>query len=292
MEKYCIAVLTRGYDDISGYNDLIKRNNAIYENLKNYDIDILIFHEGNILDTHQEYIINKTSQLRIKFIDIKKDNIAFKEEKKDIPLQIPVNWPLGYRHMCSFWFIDFWNFVEEYDYLLRIDEDCFINFNIDDLFKLMNTYYFVYGHYEDDKKYVTIGLNDFTLNFLKNEKKDKIYESRNASGPYTNVFLLNIRELRENELLMKYIKEVELSNKIYSHRWGDLPLWGEVIHYLFENNLAKLIDIKYYHGRHNKNINSEDIIDTTKKQTIIDPDCFDVFLQNRLRNLNRNRLRN
>ena len=95
--------------------------------------------------------------------------------------------------MCSFWFIDFWNFVEEYDYLLRIDEDCFINFNIDDLFKLMNTYYFVYGHYEDDKKYVTVGLNDFTLNFLKNENKDKIYESRNASGPYTNVFLLNIR---------------------------------------------------------------------------------------------------
>ena len=40
MEKYCIAVLTRGYDDISGYNDLIKRNVAIYENLKNYDIDI------------------------------------------------------------------------------------------------------------------------------------------------------------------------------------------------------------------------------------------------------------
>ena len=127
---------------------------------------------------------------------------------------------------------------------------------------------------------------------LKIEYKDKINESKNSAGPYTNVFLLNIRELQKSDLLIKYIKEVELSNKIYSHRWGDLPLWGEVIHYFFDDSLAKLIDIKYYHGSHNKNINSEDIIDTTKKQMIIDPEYFDEFLQNRLINLNRSRLRN
>ena len=129
--RYCIAVLTRGYNDISMYSLLIRRNLAIQENLVDKTIDILIFHEGNITAEHQVHIIKETPDLNIKFIDVNNGH-AFKQHKAAIEFNPETNFfKIGYRHMCSFWFVDFWHFVGDYDRMLRIDEDCFIDFNID-----------------------------------------------------------------------------------------------------------------------------------------------------------------
>ncbi len=68
--KSCIATLTRGYTDIEKYSMLIKRNRHIARKLKDKTIDILIFHEGNILKEHQAHIKAETPELALKFIDI------------------------------------------------------------------------------------------------------------------------------------------------------------------------------------------------------------------------------
>ena len=129
----CITVLTRGYQDTNKYSDLIKRNKSIQEHLNNKNIDILIFHEGDITYTQQIYIQNQTPLLKIIFVNILSH--AFKESKKYIQFSKETEgYSLGYRHMCDFWFVSFWSFVKEYDYLLRIDEDCVINTNIDIIF--------------------------------------------------------------------------------------------------------------------------------------------------------------
>jgi hypothetical protein len=49
---------------------LIKRNRHIARKLKDKTIDILIFHEGNILKEHQAHIKAETPELALKFIDI------------------------------------------------------------------------------------------------------------------------------------------------------------------------------------------------------------------------------
>ena len=152
--------------------------------------------------------------------------------------------------MCSFWFVDFWNFVTNYEQVIRIDEDCIIDFRCEDIFNLLdeNTVS-VYGGELEDQEFVTVGLNEFTLNFLKTEKQ--IGAPRNPIGPYTNVIAFNLRELRNNSLLLNYIDRVRDSNRIYSHRWGDLPLWGEALHYFFpENSHYSSEMIQYYHGSH------------------------------------------
>jgi hypothetical protein len=79
-----IVVLTRGYTHYSNYAMLIARNKHIESHLQDKDIDILIFHEGNI--HHQEEIKQETPTLRILFIDIKKDGLAFCTEKESIPM--------------------------------------------------------------------------------------------------------------------------------------------------------------------------------------------------------------
>jgi hypothetical protein len=120
-----------GYDSLTGYDSLIKRNKNIENNLLDKLIDNLIFHEGNISLCHQEYISSQTPSLNNKFVDVSVDGKAFKKDKDGIPFEQAHGFGIGYRHMCSFWFVDFWKFVEDYDLLLRIDEDCFVDFQVD-----------------------------------------------------------------------------------------------------------------------------------------------------------------
>jgi len=257
--KTCIAVLTRGYKNIDNYLKLITRNKHIEKYLKNKTIDILIFHEGNITNGQQIHISSKTPSLNIIFVNI--TGKAFTPEKKMIKLNpnVKIGVELGYRHMCSFWFVDFWKFVDNYDYLLRIDEDCFVNFNIDDIFVKLNDKLFIAGRSCNDAPSVTIGLNELTLNFIKNNSNNYAFKKnipKHPNGPYTNLFGLSLGKIRKNEIFKKYVKKIETSDKIYERRWGDLPLFGEVIYYIFgEDTLLLDKSIKYFHGSHNKQVN-------------------------------------
>jgi len=257
IKKIAVGVLTRGYTNIQKYSSLIKRNISIANHLGFLNIDILIFHEGNILPIHQEYIMKFTPKLQLKFICIKEH--AFKDDKKNISFYEPTNsFGLNYRHMCSFWFIDFWKFVEDYDYILRIDEDCIIDFDIPEFFMLLQNKIAIYGLWSRDHEYVTHGLNLFTKNFLKENMnlKNSIID-HSPSGPYTNVFGLNLRLLRENINVQKYIEKVKKTDYIYIYRWGDLPLWGEVLFYFCNPKMYMKYDrIKYFHGSHNAYVGS------------------------------------
>lgn len=288
--KNSVVVLTRGYDDMKLYKDLIERNKSILKNLSDVSIDIIIFHEGNINSQHQEYIQTQTPQLKnIIFVNVKEKKQAFRTEKSNLPIYPPTErWGIGYRHMCSFWFCDFFNYLEEYDQVIRIDEDCIIDFSIDELFIQLQEKTIVFGKIIGDHPFVTKGLNEFTLQFInlfsfqmpKNQEtshsKSDIHSAfemkkgvktnqldiyfhkgpKNPYGPYTNVIGMNMNLLRKNEIILNYIQNIQKSNNIYIYRWGDLPLWGEVIHYfLDENDYLLTPKIKYFHGSHSVFVN-------------------------------------
>ena len=255
-----VVVLTRGYSDIKKYDILLKRNEHIRKNIKNKNTDILIFHEGNITPKQQIYIKNKSKLPRLKFVSVERD---FK--KKTMNFYKPTErFGIGYRNMCSFWFVGFWKYTKKYKKILRIDEDCYIDCSIDEIFKKCNNKVCVFGAMSKDYDSVTKGMNKFTLNFLakKNIKKQKT----SPEGPYTNLICFNLEKLRKNKLMYKYIENVKRSNKIYVYRWGDLPLWGEVLKYMYNEN-DYLIDknIKYFHQSHNRYVNEGKNNKKTKK---------------------------
>jgi hypothetical protein len=256
--RKAIVVLTRGYKDVNSYASLMKRNTCISKSLKDKTMDILIFHEGNILANHQDVIKTTTTELNIKFINVKEKNRAFLKDKEKIKMYPRTNdFGIGYRHMCSFWFVDFWNYMDEYDAILRIDEDCFIDFDVEQIFQQMEkeNKIALYGNWSLDHDFVTKELNKFTSLFFKKFVNKRIFP-RGPSGPYTNVIALNLRELSKNKLLKKYIEYVSNSNAIYIYRWGDLTLWGEVLTYFYETkDYANLNNIIYYHESHNSQVN-------------------------------------
>jgi hypothetical protein len=253
--KNAVIILTRGYDTIEKYSDLIKRNKLI-EYINEKKIDYLIFHEGNIPIEHQEYIQNETKNLKLIFINVRDE---FKYEFKDNYNKIEDNpwFSLGFRNMCNFWFVSFWKYVEKYEKIIRIDEDCFINFDFRIIFDLLDNKKIVYGKWQEEQYFVTAMLRVFTKDFMKNNNTIIDMTKRHPGGPYTNLIGLNLIELKKEKLLNIYIEAIKESDNIYIHRWGDLPLWGEVLTYMMNEENDALIskDIKYIHGSHNYRVN-------------------------------------
>ena len=239
-----VVVLTKGYKHKKKYSDLIERNRYL-EKFANKKNDYIIFHEGNINYKHQKYIQKYTPKLKLKFINVSNDFTT-----KQFDFYPPTKkWGLGYRNMCNFWFCNFWKYVEKYNKILRIDEDCLYFKDHSIVFDILEDKVARFGWRGTDEEYVTKGMNSFTLKFLKENGINAL--PKYPDGPYTNVIGLNLNLLRKNDLLHKYIKTIYLSNNIYIYRWGDLSLWGEVLHYLYSYNDYKLTkSIQYKRGSH------------------------------------------
>lgn len=253
-----IVVLTRGYNTVHEYNKLIRRNKEIekyFTTLTKNIPDFVLFHEGNISIEHEKHIQKQTPCIKLIFVNVSK---SFQKKKYDFypPTE---GFTIGYRNMCNFWFCDFWKYTNQYEKIVRIDEDCFMKSSPMDILDKLDEYSVVYGYNSKDSERVTKGLNDFTLTFLQERNVDAKKES--PSGPYTNVLGLNLSILRSNTILEEYRERVFQSNNIFIYRWGDLPLWGEVIKYMLESNQSLLYSsISYYHESHKIHIAEGDFI--------------------------------
>ena len=129
MAKKVICCLTRGYPHPQMYERLINRNRLIYEKIIKHttDIDVVLFHEGNIPEPAQEFIKHHSFDMDIKFVKVP---FTFPQEI-DIPaesmktFQDGTCYP-GYHLMCQFNFCGIWSVVNDYDTVIRIDEDCML----------------------------------------------------------------------------------------------------------------------------------------------------------------------
>ena len=246
-----VVVLTRGYETVGGYEELIQRNQMLEKHFIPNATSFIIFHEGNIGVNHQNYIQSKTS-IPLQFMNVSESFVTEQTMEFYAPSKRygDIQFGLGYRNMCNFWFCEFWNYLPNYKQIVRIDADCKFESNYHQMFELLDTNVAVYGLWESDFEFVTHGLRNFSVNFLKKHSVN-VNESVpwSPSGPYTNVVGLNLDLLRQNSLLKEYISAVKESNNIYIYRWGDLPLWGEALKYFYDDHQHTVsTNISYFHG--------------------------------------------
>ena len=275
--KNAIVVLTRGYNENHKYMKLISRNlmidNVLFHkknknnNINKKNIDIIIFHEGNITYEQQNFIQSMTPKLELIFKDIKKcdPKNAFDNKKnlKNMDLCPPneksERFGLGYKHMCHFWAIDYLYYLKDYKYIIRIDEDCLIlKFNHDIFDKMKNDkIYFSSRKWQNqDHDFVTVGLKKTLEEFSKKFKLEKKCSYEKVRCPYTNFMIIDIQYFLNNKMYNKYIKIIDKTHGIYSNRWGDLPIWGSFLSMFIDkknyNNGKKkpFNEITYIHGSH------------------------------------------
>lgn len=268
--KIAITGLVRGYSDTHFYHcyynqqpGLIERNKAIYDIIyKNNEskYDIILFHEGNISEEHKEYIQKHTPELPLQFINISSEfdsSLVKTTSKYCIPREDPI-YCTGYKHMCRFWTYGFFKYVDNYETIVRIDEDCIVKEFSNKIFNemILNDIVYVTGHIYniEDEPYYTQGIKEMTLDFIKdtNLQCTPLYDY----NPYTNFIIIRPTIIQQTRLFKKWCDTIEEAGGIYMNRWGDLPLWGITLSLFFpKNNIFVDGRIKYYHGSHDMNIN-------------------------------------
>jgi len=273
--KAAICVLTKGYEDLSGYDELIERNRALFSCVP-FDgtvaYEMIVFHEGNIPEEHARYIEEKSGNIPLQFISAEKE---FKkkphagENRYCHETETSKRFGHGYRCMCRFWFFGFIDYLKPYDYAIRVDEDCIVTqFPLTAVIKEMqekNIRYVTPTLRGKDREEVVTGLQQFTKDFCKEHNLAR--RPAFDKNPYTNVFVLDLPFFRNNELFRAFSKAVDETRCIEINRWGDLPLWGAALSIEPEPAIMKVDRrIRYMHGSHNEYVNDPDPVVTQLKK--------------------------
>jgi hypothetical protein len=271
MKKIAITVLTKGYDNLDYYSTLITRNNLIYDKIitkSNLRFDMIIFHEGNISIDQQEYIL-KNSKAELLFRDVKQyaTRAAFDDSKNIYNMELcPPNklserFPIGYKHMCHFWSIDVFEYLTDYQYIIRIDEDCYVDRVDPTVFESIIKQEIKFAvplicTVLDDPN-VIVGLEQLLNKFTKDNNITIPVAYADIKAPNTNFMMLDLDFFKQHEITQKFLLEIEKSHGIYSNRWGDAPIWGIILYALAGVDFYELSDTGYLHGSHNHYVNPQ-----------------------------------
>ena len=262
--RNAITGLVRGYADPARYQALIQRNRAIVSRVLPQvgaaNTDLILFHEGNIPPAHQTFI-NAHSGAVFRFVDLRQTAPASGfEPRRECVNRVPEmrGFGAGYRHMCHFWFVDFIDYLSDYRFIARIDEDCVVH-DFPDLFGDMDRAGVVFSSAGviTDSPEAVVGLAEFSRFFKASRREPLTGFPPNPTGPMTNLMALDLAFFRAEPAYADYRRAISQSAMVYSHRWGDLPLWGEFLAMYVAPQRLRLEsqDISYFHGSHGLLIN-------------------------------------
>ncbi len=243
--KIAVVALTRGYpNNQSQYQTLIKRNESIHRLINRHrdnPADIILFHEGNISDSDQDYI-KSNSQDEIKFV-----NVAKYFNKSNLILEGDAKFDLGYRMMCRFNMYHIWDEVTDYDYILRVDEDIEIRDFDPFVFEIMEEKKIKYLTGRFTKEYHVQTNKTLPVFLIENTKLNvkKVYNHRN---PYTNFYASSVKFWNKEDVKL-LLEKIALSEQQIINRWGDHTVQGVLLNH--ENTKINLFPkLEYSHISH------------------------------------------
>lgn len=246
MPKNVVFCLTRGYPSEEMYTKLINRNKAIAQYLKDEDMDLVFFHEGNVPEHHQKYIETQTPELHFKWVQVPWDfpNI----QMPAAVIQTFYNglcYP-GYHIMCQFHSTEVWQYLREYDIALRVDEDCVLTSpKWSEVFKSLDD-----GHDYKTPMY-DVEIHDWTNMVLPEWLgEDSCFYDRTL--PYTNVFVTRVAPWFRDDV-QEWLRKLRESQNCLRFRWGDHAIHSVVLR-KFKIPNTTLDGYSYFHGSHGRQV--------------------------------------
>ena len=249
MAKIAIATLLKGIGtNFTQWKEtlVIIRNQSIRQNF-NGECDLIFFHEGNL---HEEYMAkikySRSLNFNVKFIEVPNFRLSESELSVLKPHILDIgNVRTGYSSMCKFWTYIFIDYLSEYDYVVRLDDDCIVLNNIDKLIQNLEKSYLCFPALgQEDLRH---GLEDFMKMYF-----DKpVIDEKRIDVPYTNFCGFNLNKIRKDKRILNFFREIENTQSIHKYAWTDALLWGIIIKYFFkEENWQEMREIKYIHLSH------------------------------------------
>ena len=242
-----IMGLIRGHTDLKKYDDVIKRNSLIHKNFNiRYNYPLLIFHEGNINESHQKYIIDKSEGgENIKFINI--SEVWILPGTGGEARTHPRYGGFGFNKMCRFYSYEIYKYLEGYDYAMRLDDDSFIESEINyDIFEDMHKNGYDYGYIRrkiDWHKKTIDTFGKFCKNYLK--------KNVNPGNNFYNNFHISRVNFWNNPEIKEFFNAIEKTGNIRTCRWGDSCIQAACVKFWStREKIKEYSDFIYTHGSH------------------------------------------
>ena len=289
MTKSAIFILTQNTTERKIY-----LKTSLYFLFRNfnakYKYPVIILHEGDYDIESMNEITTSIRKDCSYLIDFKKldngdfdipKNIDAKKMNKCIDAKPVPYWRnKNYRLMCNFWINNFMKYCNDYDYIMRIDDDSIIEEPINtDIFKMieekghnyMSNIIHVdcsicnYGMKEFFEKILPDKIDKISELFMEHSldnnnphfarfKKlylalnDKEYEGNNVNMAmpvmYYNNFFVTKTAIWKTPEITDIIDKINETGDIFYCRWGDAPL-QTIIMKLYDNNKMTKLDFKY-----------------------------------------------
>lgn len=243
-----IFCLTRGYPNVDMYWKLIKRNETIVQSIGT-NHDIIIFHEGNIQEEHQRFVQSKTPSLNIMWIQVP----WYFPQGFQIPKESYETWLNGscypgYHLMCHFHTCDVWDYVKNYDKILRIDEDCFLEGNWSEIFDIISEDVPFKAAEGGGPTWGMHNISDVSLQEHFNE-----IDMKTLSVYSTQVFVSFTKFWYTPEVI-SYINRFKKFDGSRKWRWGDQETYA-IIFRACNIKVETFDNFRYYHESHKKFLN-------------------------------------
>lgn len=263
--KSVICYLTKSIP--SNIESLKKSLNLLYVNYKFIkDSDVFIFVENSFPNDQKLILESSFCNLYVKTIELKPSpDLSMPIES--ISFEDKCNFDIGYRHMCQFFFSEIRNYIKEYDWYMRLDDDSFINSEINyNLFEYLENNNKVYGYVAEIPEWepVTIGVDTFFINIINEYKLTPYFINKildvnkfNLRHFYNNIEIVKLSYF-ENDTVKLLTKLVNESGNIYRWRWGDNLLRTFILSITVDlSKLYKFEDFDYSHVWYKRENNEE-----------------------------------
>ena len=205
--------LVRGYQEKWKYGALILRNLSVRILLLRLRgscrSDVILFHEGNITPFDRR-ILAILSLGPLKFVDV---SGVFKRAPHHVWTRHDES--EGYSLMCKFNYHDVWKLLENYDVVIRVDEDCLV-LSLPPL---------------EDEEVFTTGMVTGENHKPTNRSLPRYLEQRGLRQFYDHLFpYTNVYQTRPSFWLQEevgdYLRWIWENPQSVDKRWGDLPVLG------------------------------------------------------------------
>jgi hypothetical protein len=165
------------------------------------------------------------------------------------------HWPVGYRLMCRFHSYYIWQYAAQFDYIMRLDEDCTLtSVAFDPIQSLARAggdfaaACFVKESHDLTNQTLAPFARKLAIALRPGKKEASVY---NDAFPYTNVYVTRTAFWRRPEV-QQFLFEVISNDEFVRFRWGDSPVLGIALNtFAVPTNVYLMSKVGYRHGSHN-----------------------------------------
>jgi hypothetical protein len=257
-----IVCLTKGYADMRGYDRLIERNRSVHNAINRYrttQYPLIVWHEGNVTAEQQNYILCQELNSDVRFTDV---SSVFQLPAAISPQELAEDWPVGYRLMCRFHSYHVWQYSNNFDYVMRLDEDCtIISTAVDPIEWIFRTGidFATCAYVPETHRLTNCTLPRWVERYIQALKPHKCgAQYYNQVFPYTNCYVTRT-DFWLDPAVQHFLYSVANEPDFIRLRWGDLPVLGTALNIFSRpDKVRRIPNLVYKHASHNTTVHSPD----------------------------------